>query len=147
MGCIKVFCVVLITVIQTALSFPKVKKHYPDLDSLKQQILRVKLKLEKQSKAVSIPAVLSVFLARIVRYQSKVHRKFFTMLVSSSFQVCYQLNRSDPGNCPCLSDLTDSQKLSIERFQKYFIGKLSKQKDEKVWRPSIITTSGDTVYY
>merc|ERR1711976_84158 len=111
MGYLKLFCVILITVIQTAFSFPKGEA----------EIGKTIKGCVNSCCAVCIPG--------------------------KNCEVCYQLNRSDPGNCPCLSDLTDSQKLSIERFQKYFIGKLSQQKDEKVWRPSIITTSGDKVYY
>ena len=33
------------------------------------------------------------------------------------FQVCYQLNPSDPENCPCISELTDLQQVSIQRFR------------------------------
>merc|ERR1711874_247445 len=69
---------------------------------------------------------------------------------SKNCEVCYQLNRSDPGSCPCIRDLSDSQKLSIQRFQKYFVGKFSKQKEyekKKAWRPSITLASGDVLYY
>merc|ERR1719312_1306125 len=95
MGHLKVFCVFLIIVIQSAFSFPKGKAE-----------------TGKTSKGC-------------------VNSCCAVCIPGKNCEVCYQLNRSDPGNCPCISELSDSQKISIKRFQKYFTGKLSQQKDKK----------------
>ena len=68
-------------------------------------------------------------------------------------QVCYQLNRNDPDNCPCIDSLSHNQRQSLLNFQQFFKNKnhdyFSKEKtkggeskEEFPWKDSITLDSG-----
>ena len=71
----------------------------------------------------------------------------------SYFQVCYQLNRNDPDNCPCIDSLSHNQRQSLLNFQQFFKNKnhdyFNKEKtkdgegkEEFPWKDSITLDSG-----
>ena len=82
------------------------------------------------------------------------YQKMFGLIFSSyNVQVCYQLNRNDPDNCPCIDSLSHNQRQSLLNFQQFFKNKnhdyFSKEKtkggeskEEFPWKDSITLDSG-----
>ena len=80
--------------------------------------------------------------------------KMFECIFSSyNFQVCYQLNRNDPDNCPCIDSLSHNQRQSLLNFQQFFKNKNhdyfnnektkdGESKEEFPWKDSITLDSG-----